>query len=349
MTPEQAVREAEKGMLRPVYLLMGQERFLTEKVLSALRAAAGGDATVNNEEIVNAAEISPAEVIAKAKTLPMFSPRRVVIVRQVERWEGKTKKESPLDQVAAYAQQPSESCLLILVSDKLDKRRRLVSLATKSGFFVDCGGPKPRQLPTFIRDRSLELGHTMDFSVAELLAELVGPSLSDCSNVIERLSLFVGPERPITEEAVGECVVRIRAATVWELVSAVERQRTDLALGALHRVFDPADRGLRLVSVLAWSTRQLLRFQAATARGLSPKDSAKEAGVQPFKAQELSRVVMRLNPKELENWLVVLGDVDNALKGGSKRPPRAILEQAVIRLCSRKKRRANHSNLPARP
>jgi DNA polymerase-3 subunit delta len=39
-------------------------------------------------------------------------------------------------------------------------------------------------------------------------------------------------------------------------------------------------------------------------------------------------------PKELERWLTVLAEADLALKG-SKRPPLAVLEVAVMRLCRR--------------
>jgi DNA polymerase III delta subunit len=91
-----------------------------------------------------------------------------------------------------------------------------------------------------------------------------------------------------------------------------------------------------LLSLLAWSARQLLRFEAATREGLPGPEAAKRAGAPPFKARELADQVKRISRPELESWLELLARVDLALKGGSRRPPRAVLEDAIISLCSRR-------------
>jgi DNA polymerase III subunit delta len=89
---------------------------------------------------------------------------------------------------------------------------------------------------------------------------------------------------------------------------------------------------LRLLGVLVWSTRQLLKFEAATRRGASPPDAAKAAGAPPFKARELSEQIRRIPRRELERWVEILAAVDLDLKGASKRPPEATLEQAIIEM-----------------
>jgi hypothetical protein len=45
--------------------------------------------------------------------------------------------------------------------------------------------------------------------------------------------------------------------------------------------------------------------------------------------------VKQLGPDELSRWLLVLAEMDLALKGGSKRPPRAILEASLVALCGK--------------
>jgi DNA polymerase-3 subunit delta len=120
---------------------------------------------------------------------------------------------------------------------------------------------------------------------------------------------------------------------VWQLVDAVGRRDAGRALRALSEVYDPSDRGLRLVGVLAWSTRQLLKFESATRAGSRPPEAAKAAGVPPFKARELADQVRLLSREKLEGWLATLSEVDLALKGGTARPPRAVMEEAVLSLC----------------
>src|SRR5688572_375921 len=50
MTPEQAIAEAKSGTLRPVYLVLGEERFHRQRVLAALRLAALGTLEVSFNE-----------------------------------------------------------------------------------------------------------------------------------------------------------------------------------------------------------------------------------------------------------------------------------------------------------
>jgi DNA polymerase-3 subunit delta len=129
--------------------------------------------------------------------------------------------------------------------------------------------------------------------------------------------------------------VRLRTASVWELVGAVGRRDAGAALSALADVYDPQDRGLRLLGVLAWSTRQLLRFESALREGAAPEQAAMRAGAPPFKARELSQQVKGLPRAELERWPELLARLDFELKGGSRRPAQASLEAAVLRLCQK--------------
>jgi DNA polymerase-3 subunit delta len=187
-------------------------------------------------------------------------------------------------------------------------------------------------LPGFVTRETGALGHAVAPEVADLLAEIAGPELGSVADAIERLSLYVGPGQPITEDAIAACLVRMRQSTVWELVNAVGRRELGPALATLDDVYDARDRGLRLVGLLAWSLRQLIKFDAATRAGASPDEAARRAGAPPFKARELAGQVRRLGTQELERWLLLLADADLELKG-SKRPPRATLESTIMRMC----------------
>ncbi len=349
MTPEQAVTEATRAELRPVYLVHGEERYLSSLVMAELRkAAVGGGAPGLNEDQFDAASSGADVVLAAARTLPMMAKRRLVVVRSIEKWEprGEAKPETKtdakgrvtsLDRVAEYAANPSPTTTLVLVSGKLDARRRLVVLAKKDGFIVECDTPPRNALPTWLSRRAKTRGKTLAPGVGDLLAEIAGPELARLDDAIERLSLFVGDEAEIGEDAVAEALVGVKPSSVWELVGAVGRRDLGGALASLARIYDPKDRGLPLLGTLAWSMRQLVKFHGATSRGLSPPDAAKFAGAPPFKATELASQVKQFSGRDLERWLLILAEMDLSLKGGSKRPPLAVLEASLMTLCSGKR------------
>lgn len=359
MTPEQAIQEIEKGTLRPVYLLVGDERYLRNQVLNALTTAYQKKAIAGlNEDDFSVPEASAAAVLTAAKTLPMMSERRWVLVRDIDRWEGKedsTGKEkkgrstTPLDDIASYAEAPSVSTLLILCADKLDARRRLFTLAKKQDFLVKCDAIPAKMVPAWARDAAKRRGRKLAPSAAELITEVLGTDLSMIDDLIERLSLYVSADVEISEEHIGELIPVVRPSTVWKLVDALGQGRYAEALASLSKVYDPDDRGLRLLGVIAWSTRQLIRFRAARAAGKSPEQAAIAAGARPFKARELDAQVRRAAPGQFERWLGLLRTIDLELKGGSKRSPRAILEAAVLDLCRNEAATALPSSVDSAP
>lgn len=339
MTADEAVRKAKKGELLPFYLVIGEEHLLRDRVLQELRAASlGSGVAAFNEDRFIAGEADVDKVLAAARTVPMMAPRRFVLVRSAERWDagdGDERREAPLDRLAAYAADPVPSTCLVVAALKVDGRRKLVTSAKKQGFLVSCEPLDARALPIWILEQATQRGHPMDREVAELLAEIAGPDLSTLNDALERLSLFVGPNAPIGEDAVGECVARVRTADTWALVDAVGAKDLARALRLLAEVYDPRDRGLPLLGAVAWSVRQIARYAAATQEGASSEDAAREAGVfQPYRARELAAKARTFRPRELERWLLVLAEADLALKG-SRRPADAVLEDMLTRLCRR--------------
>ncbi|HXK17129.1 MAG TPA: DNA polymerase III subunit delta [Polyangiaceae bacterium] len=341
MTPDQALAEAERGELRPVYLVAGEEALLASSVVLALKTASlkGGVAGLNEDQY-QAGEVEVDKVLSAARTLPMMAKRRFVLLRGLERWEpkagareGKVTDKDPLEKLLDYAKAPSPSTVLVLLGAGVDKRRKLYTQAKADGFLVACEPLSRGDLPRWIEQRVAARGCKIKESVADLLAELTGPELSPVADAVERLCLYVGDGNEIVEDTVATCIVRLRAASVWELVAAVGRRDAGAALAALADVYDPQDRGLRLLGVLAWSTRQLLRFDSAVRGGASPDQAAIRAGAPPFKGRELSQQVKALPRADLERWPELLARLDLELKGATRRPPQAVLESAILKLC----------------
>lgn len=351
MTPEQAIERAAKGDIPPVLLVVGEERLLRDQVIAAVTKAglAGGLPEFNHDKFT-AGEAPIDKVLGATRTVPMMAKKRVVFVRGLERWdtsaasaaedgEASNKALPPLDRIAEYAKEPIDSTCLLLVAEKLDGRRKLVALAKKAGFLVDCAPLDGNKLPAWIKARAKAKGHAIDGDVAELIAEIAGPDLSYLDDVLERLSLYVGRTgeqgNPITEDAVSVNVTRVRLADTWKLVDAASTKDLGRVLALFADVYDPRDRGLPLVGAIAWSLRQLLKLESALGQGASIDEAARRANIYPaFRAREHAQKLKAFRPRELERWLVIVQETDLALKS-SRRNADAILEEMFTRMCRR--------------
>ncbi|HET9959768.1 MAG TPA: DNA polymerase III subunit delta [Polyangiaceae bacterium] len=351
MTPDQAVQEARERKLRPVYLVLGDEAHLVRGVVEALRTATLEGAVPGlNEDHMDAAQRSVDDALSAARTLPMLARRRLVLVQRLEHWENRAAAENaekaadkargkgvsvePFERLLEYAKSPSPSTTLILTGTGIDKRRKLYSAARTDGWLVQCDQLGRAELPGFVEREAKRRSARLGPQIADLLAELLGPELGPVVDAVERLALYAGGE-VITEEMVQACVVRLRMATVWELLAAVTRRDLGAALKTLGDVFEPNE-AVRLTGLLAWSARQLIRFEAALSAGASPQDAAQQAGAPPFRARELQQQIKSLPRPVLEGWLPILARLDGDLKGGSKLPPQAVLERAIFELCDRR-------------
>ncbi|MBW2212814.1 MAG: hypothetical protein JRF48_00005, partial [Deltaproteobacteria bacterium] len=76
---------ASKGSLDPVYVLVGTERLLIERVVDAVRKAVDSmGAPGFNVEVFDGKGLDAARVISAARTLPMMADTRLVLLRHMD-------------------------------------------------------------------------------------------------------------------------------------------------------------------------------------------------------------------------------------------------------------------------
>ena len=261
----------------------------------------------------------------------MMAKRRVVVVQSVEQ-DGPDggAREHPL--TASRTTPPRLPDGLCCWSRRSDGRRKLV--AREEGGFLSPRPPRRPRLPGWIEAQAKARGHALAPGVADLVAELAGPTRAARGRA-RCMSLYVGEGAVIDDAAVAATVTRVRMADTWALVDAISRKDLARSLALLRDVYDPKDHGLPLLGALAWSVRQLARLEAALEGTRDLDAAAKKAGIYPtFRARELERKLRTFRPRELERWLVALGETDLALKS-SRRPGDAIFEELLGRLCRR--------------
>jgi DNA polymerase-3 subunit delta len=333
MTPDDAIAQAERGELGPIYLVLGEETHLAGDVLRALRRAAlAGPAAGFNDDRFAASDTSAETVLGAARTAPMMAQRRLVTVSGLDKWDGRESAEA-LDALAAYAAEPVPTTTLVLVAQKLHGSRKIVKAAKQGNWVVACEPLARRDLGPYVERGARRKGHTLAPGVAEALAELCGPQLGPVADALERLSLYVGPGAVIGDDALVAVVTRVRQETVWNLLDALASRDLGKTLGALQDTAEGREAPLPLLGSIAWRVRQLAKFQAGLTRGMSRDAAASASGVPPFKARDIERTVRQLGPAVLERWLLLLAEADLALKG-SRRPPGAVLATMLVNMCA---------------
>ena len=340
-----ALETTGEAALRPWFLVMGEEAFLADAVTRKLRqVAAVGGIDGFNEDKFTAGETHVDTVLAAVRSVPMMAKRRFVLVRSLERWEGKGDDappakgkgkgaEHPLDRLASYVTDPSPMATMVLVADKLHGQRRIVTAAKKANVLVSCDPIKRGGAGPWVFARAKALGHPISRDVAEHVVDLIGGELGPLAEALDRLCLYVGPGATISDEAVSKLIAPVRHAAMWDLTDAVCGKNLKKALKVLGELELGRGQELPTLGAIASSVRKLAKFGDRIAAGDSPQSAAEAAGVPPFKAQDMAQALRGLAPGTLSRWLLLLARTDVDLKGGAKRGSRAILEGMVVSMC----------------
>jgi DNA polymerase-3 subunit delta len=216
-------------------------------------------------------------VVAAACSVGMFSPRRVVLVRDVEALSGESGA------LAEYAKAPPRGSFLIVRAPKLDARRKIQKELLESGRVRVFRTPTPKESAAEVVELARARGFVLDREALECLVQVSAGDLNRLSNELDKIRDWRGQEGrgPVSLHEAREVAVGDGAVTGWELANAVLARDAGLALEAGRRLADAGEPPLKTLGGLAWRSRAMLQVKAAIVTGARPEDAARSvwAGV----------------------------------------------------------------------
>ena len=318
------LRQITREEPKPLYVLSGPETFLIDEIVHALRESVlGRDASDWNEDRLRADDIDGQGAVLRADTPPMGSAKRLVTVRGVEKW-----KERDYTSLLRYVERPNPTTVLVLVGTTVDGRTKWVKAAKKKGVVAKIETLRERELPPLIVRIAEKQGKKLGNEAAQVLMMRCGEDLQTLASEIEKLALFVGDAKEITTEHVEAAAAGAGSAKIFELCDAVGGGDVSKALRLLHNELTAGDRSgpIRVNAMLARHFRLLMKAREAGG------DLARVLGLPPFIASQYGRQARRFNARTLKRAHTLLYESDQNLKGGSRLPPGAVIEQAIISL-----------------
>ncbi len=246
-------RALEHEALKPVYLFTGAETFLKEEGIMAIIDKALPPAERNlNFESLYAGDVSGADVRERSLTMPFFTSRRVILVRQVDKFRVPDVKA-----LQDYVERPSDSTTLILSSlEERLKTEAWNSFAAKA-YHVECYPLFDNQVPDWIERRAREHGKRIAREALHALIERVGQNLSDLDNELGKLANYVGPRDTISEDDVKSAAGHLRQDTIHDLTKALGKKNWGDAVRLAHQLMEEGANAPQTLAAVAWHFRSL--------------------------------------------------------------------------------------------
>jgi DNA polymerase III subunit delta len=332
---EPVLQAVTRGQVAPAYLLVGEEVLLREEFLSRLlRALLPSGMESLNLEVLVGTEAAGADLITRCRTVPAFSPRRVVVLKEADRL-----RPEAWESLLAYLETPASTTCLICVAEKLDPADRRLQRIEQVGKLLRFASPRTeeerqRRTQRWISERARQQGKSLTPEAHMLLLTLQGPDLLPLAHEVDKLCLFVGDRAQIDLEAVEALVGHGRVQGIFALTRAVGHRDVAGAMSCLKDLLVRGEEPLRILGMLARQVRLVLRAKELLAESRPPGEISRLLGIPRVFLSEILEGAKISSVAGLEGGLVRLLDLDRALKSTGK-GHRLYLEFAVMDLCSR--------------
>lgn len=252
-----------------------------------------------------------ASVLDDLRTLPFLTDRRLVMVREADKFITAYR-----EQLEDYAAAPSPTGVLLIECKSMPGNTRLAKQIAKIGQVLKFDALSAYKIPTWLTSYCKDTyGVTIEQRAAAKLADLVGTDLGMLDAELQKCVLYISDRKQITLADIEALVGQQREEQVWGILSAIGEGNQSKALQLWEEVCN-TDRAAeaRAVGGIAFTVRRLLKAKRAEEGGASSSDLMRELWIRD--ERQLRRELGAFTTAQVEEMLTRLLETDVAAKTG---------------------------------
>jgi len=328
MKPLELQKAIKKRKLSPLYFFYGEEPFLIDKIVGEIREMVIDPHLSDfNLNIFYGKESEPPDIINSAKTLPLLSDYRLVIVKEADQlkpscWKG----------FSSYFTHPLLSTCLIYCAEKMLLNPELLKIFRKRGEVVRFYHPYDREVPEWIRRIAKEFNKKISQEALALLSMELENDLQKIYSELQKIATYVGERGVIERDDVKEALADVRGATVFDLVDCIGNKDIEGALRALRRLLEAGEHPLKILMMITRQVRLMARAKEMLEEGSSYAEVGRRLGIRDFYLEGFLEQVHTFSLPQVEANFTHLFRSDWKLKS-SRINKRLILERLITDLC----------------
>ncbi|HET9075421.1 MAG TPA: DNA polymerase III subunit delta [Acidimicrobiales bacterium] len=319
------------GDAPPVVLVEGSDpTLLAEAVSNLVGTLVGDDDRSLAVEDHGGEELDLAAVADACATPPFLVGRRVVVVRDVGRFN--TEEVAPL---VSYLDDPLPSTSLVLVAGGGTTPAKLAGAAKAKGQVISTAVDS-RRSGDWVHDRLRTAAVSVDRAGEELLRDHLGEDVSRLVPILAVLEAAYGAGARLGADDVKPYLGAAGSVTPWAFTDAIDAGDSRTALELLHRLLEGGERHpLVVLAILHRHVQSLMRVDSSAIR--TEAQAAEAMGIakgrSTFPAKKALRSAQQWGSANIAEAIGLLADAEVDLKGASAWPEAAVLEVLVARLC----------------
>lgn len=294
---------------KPIYLLEGADSYLRDEYLRVLRRKVFGDGPGDfNHDRFDWIEADASGIIAIAQTLPFMAEKRLVEVLNFAR-PGERDESIFL----SYLDHPSASTVLVFCAENIDMRTTFFQRLVKASVVCRVDSLEGEELKKWLHGRAVELGFELRPNAADLLVEMVKPSMMRLSTELEKIAAYVMPGTLAGEEEIREIIGHSREELLYKLGDSLSQGSLSGTLVLLRRMME-TEHPVVFIGLLRNLIRRWTISKALIRKGRGAQGISQVLGLPPFVGKRLESQVRGLGSAYLRELYGKLLQVDRKLK-----------------------------------
>lgn len=308
----QIVNDIQKGTIKPIYFLMGEEPYYIDKISDFISENILTEEERGfNQMLIYGRDTSVDEIVSNAKRYPMMAERQVVIVKEAQ------DLSRSIEKLTTYAENPQPTTVLVVCYKykKIDKRKKLYKAIAKTGLIFEGKRLYENQVGDWIIKTLKSRGYSISPKAAQMLVEFLGTDLGKIDNELQKLQLICPEGTSISPEIIEENIGISKDFNNFELRNAIG-ERDSLKAHRIANYFaqNPKDNPLVMtISLLFSYFSQILQYH-----GLSDKSKgsvAKQLKVNPYFVSDYAIAARNYPMKKVSRAISLLQETDVKSKG----------------------------------
>ncbi|SDI43021.1 DNA polymerase III, delta subunit [Winogradskyella thalassocola] len=326
------VAAIQKGDLKPIYFLMGEEAYYIDKISDYIEDNVLDETEKGfNQMVLYGRDVTIDDIVSNAKRYPMMAERQVVIVKEAQ------DLSRTIEQLAQYAanSQPSTVLVINYKYKKIDKRKALYKAINKHGGIVfESKKMYENQVADWIRRVLAGQNYNISPKAAQMLVEFLGTNLSKIDNELNKLKIVLPEGTQITPDHIEQNIGISKDFNNFELRKAVG-ERNVLKAHQIAKYFaeNPKDNPIVVsVALLFGFFSQLLHLHGMSDR--NPRSVASALKVNPYFVNEYLDAARNYPMKKVSYIIGLLRETDVKSKGvGANAIPQGdLLKELLVKI-----------------
>jgi len=321
-------KDIKEKKIRNLYLFYGCEEYLKRNYIEYIEQNLLDEGTRLLNKVVLEDNVTVTSIVDNCETLPVFSDRRMVVVKKSGLFKGKKAKGSAKgrddDEFATFLKNVPNHVCLIFSEAEIDKRNKAVDIVKENGLIVEFEYRKPDELAAWAVKMARKQGCEMDAKTSAYLVEYCDSGMDDVLNEINKLCAYVAGRKKITQEDIERVCTRSIKSRIFDLTDAIARLQADKALAILDDMIALKEPIPRIIFMIAKQLRQMLQINLMLKEGATRDEITEKLGLNRYFAAKTINQARMFPIEKLEKAIETGLALDMAIKTGRIRDRAAV-------------------------